>query len=38
VITGGGGRGRGEVKSLGRVGLMGDMGRGDDMKEELGVE
>jgi hypothetical protein len=38
VITGGCGRRRGEMKGLRRVGLMGDMRRRDDVKEELGVE
>jgi hypothetical protein len=38
VITGGGGRGRGELKSLGSAGLMGNMGWRDDVKKELGLE
>jgi hypothetical protein len=38
VITGGGGRGRGELKSLGSAGLMGNMQWGDDVKKKLGLE
>lgn len=37
VITGGGGRERGELKSLGSAGLVRNMRRRDDVKKILGL-